>query len=64
MGDSFRAAMLPLLSMTFCDVYAVNMTIMEPEMLDELEPDYVIFEMCEREAAHLDSIKELFLGAE
>lgn len=51
-GDSFRTAMIMLLSSTFEDFYVVHRTDYQPQMLEEAAPDYVILEIVERHSEY------------
>ncbi len=58
-GDSFRTAMIPALSEQFTDVYIVSRENYDSNMLDEINPDYVIAEYVERKAEEINDIINL-----
>lgn len=58
-GDSFRSSMIPALREQFVDVYVVHRFCYTPEMLDEINPDYLIAEYVERYSAQIDTIGSL-----
>lgn len=58
-GDSFRTAMIPALGEQFSDVYVVHRGDYRPEMLDDIQPNYVIAEYVERYSDRMDSIYAL-----
>ncbi len=47
-GDSFRTSMIPSLREIFSEVYVVQRSNYTPQLLDEIEPDYLIAEYVER----------------
>lgn len=47
-GDSFRFSMVPVLSKVFRDVYVIHRDSYMPEMLDTVQPDFLISEYVER----------------
>ncbi|MCF0260987.1 MAG: hypothetical protein HUJ54_14090, partial [Erysipelotrichaceae bacterium] len=47
-GDSFASQMTPILKNYFDEVNYVNIVEFTPEMLDQYEADYVVWEACER----------------
>ncbi|MBR4981435.1 MAG: hypothetical protein IKY94_02620 [Lachnospiraceae bacterium] len=49
-GDSFRTAMIPALCELYQEVYVIHRTDYMPQMLEEIQPDYVIVEYVERYA--------------
>ena len=49
-GDSFASQMTPILKNYFNEVNFVNILEYTPEMLDQHEADYVVWETCERYA--------------
>lgn len=58
-GDSFRTSMVPLLGETFSDVYVVHRNSYEPEMFNEVSPDYLILEYVERYSSCIGEISFL-----
>lgn len=57
-GDSCRTAMIPALSEMYQDIYVIHRTDYNPEMLEVVQPDYVIVEYVERYA---NQIKDFLL---
>lgn len=55
-GDSFRTSMLPALGEQFADVYVVHRYDYIPEMLDEINPSYLIAEYVERHSNEIGKI--------
>lgn len=49
-GDSFRTAMLPALCEVYQEVYVIHRSDYMPQMLETIQPDYVIVEYVERYA--------------
>lgn len=47
-GDSFRTSMLPSLGEVFSDVYVIHRSAYTENLLDEIQPDYLIVEYVER----------------
>ena len=58
-GDSFRSSMVPSLREQFADVYVVHRSYYTPEMLDQVNPDYLIAEYVERYSDDLRSVYSL-----
>lgn len=57
-GDSCRTAMIPALSEVYQDVYVIHRTDYNPQMLEAVQPDYVIVEYVERYA---NQMKDFYL---
>jgi hypothetical protein len=55
-GDSFRTAMIPALREAFSDVYVVHRTIYTVDLLNEINPDYLLAEYVERYSMAIDGI--------
>lgn len=55
-GDSFRTSMVPSLREQFKDLYVVHRSYYSNDMLDEINPDYLIVEYVER---YSDSIEDI-----
>lgn len=47
-GDSFRSSMVPSLREQFADVYVIHCNDYSPEILDQVQPDYLLDEYVER----------------
>jgi hypothetical protein len=58
-GDSFRTAMIPSLRETFSDVYVVHRSYYTADLLDEIEPEYLIAEYVERYSSNIGKISSL-----
>jgi hypothetical protein len=58
-GDSFRVSMIPSLRETFSDVYVVHRSYYTPDLLDEIEPEYLIAEYVERYSGEIGGISLL-----
>lgn len=58
-GDSFRSSMIPSLREEFAEVYVVHRSYYTLEMLDEINPDYLLVEYVERCSSGIVSIDEL-----
>jgi hypothetical protein len=58
-GDSFRTSMIPSLSEVFSDVYVVYRSNYYAELLDEIEPEYLIAEYVERYSSGIGEISFL-----
>lgn len=58
LGDSFRMAMIPALSMYFSDVYIAHRDYYTYSMLEETNPDYLIIEYVERQSGLLDRVEQ------
>lgn len=63
-GDSFRVAMLSEFSEQFATVYAVHRNHYEPEMLDEIQPEYLLLEYVERTSSNLLGVEKLLFDGE
>lgn len=59
LGDSFRVAMIPSLCTYFSDVYVVHTSSYTHNMLEEIEPDYLIIEYVERHSMYLKEIEHM-----
>lgn len=59
-GDSFRSAMIPALREVYKNVYIAYIDYFKPEMLDEINPDYVIVEYVEKYSRNMANIDDLF----
>lgn len=55
-GDSFRVSMIPALKSMYAEVYVLHRTYYKSELLDEINPDYVIAEFVER---YSDDIEDM-----
>lgn len=58
-GDSFRTAMIPAFRESFSDVYVVHRLWYSPDLLDQINPDYVLAEYVERYSNELASLEDL-----
>lgn len=58
-GDSFRTSMVPVLGEVFSDVYVVHRNCYEREILNEINPDYLIVEYVERYSSCIGDISFL-----
>ncbi len=58
-GDSFRSSMIPSLREQFSDVYVVHRDFCFSDMIDEVDPDYIIVEYVERHSQKIKNIEEL-----
>ena len=58
-GDSFRVAMIPLLSEVFADLWVAHRDDYTPEMLKQINPRYIIFEYVERYSNRIGNIEKL-----
>ncbi|MCM1458721.1 MAG: DHHW family protein [Bacteroides sp.] len=58
-GDSFRAAMIPVLRETFLEVYVVHRSYYTADLLDEINPEYLLAEYVERYSADMEDIEFL-----
>jgi hypothetical protein len=58
-GDSFRTSMIPSLRETFSDIYVVNRSSYSTELLEEIEPEYLIAEYVERYSNKIGKIGSL-----
>lgn len=52
-GDSFRLSMTPVLSELFSDFYVIHRSDYSNDLLDKINPDYLIVELVERHSNHL-----------
>lgn len=59
-GDSFRTAMIPAMQETFSDVCVIHRSCRTPNLLDEINPEYVIMEYVERYSQSMGEMNELF----
>ena len=59
LGDSYRMAMLPTLSMYFSDVYVVHRDYYTYSMLEQTTPDYLIIEYVERQSGLMDTLEQV-----
>lgn len=59
-GDSFRVSMIPSLREKFSDVYVVHIANFASDMIDEIQPDYMIVEYVERYSSDIKNIDKLF----
>lgn len=57
-GDSFRHSMVPALREQFADVYVVHRSYYADGIIDEIDPDYVIFEYVERYSGEIGGVRE------
>lgn len=57
-GDSFRHSMVPALREQFADVYVVHRTYYRDDIIDEINPDYVIDEYVERYSREIGGERE------
>ncbi len=55
-GDSFRSSMIPSLREKFSDVYVVHRGVYTSDLLDKINPEYVIAEYVERYSNQIESI--------
>jgi hypothetical protein len=55
-GDSFRHSMVPALREQFSDVYVVHRSYYRDGIIDEIKPDYVIFEYVERYSGEIGGV--------
>ena len=60
LGDSFRSAMIPALREQFTDVYVSSRKEFDYQIMDQIDPDYVIVEYAERYSGSISNIKYLF----
>ncbi len=58
-GDSFRSSMVPSLRETFSDVYVVHRSYYTADVLNEINPEYLISEYVERYSDGIGSIKSI-----
>lgn len=58
-GDSFRVAMAPTLAAEFKTVYIVHINDYSPDMLETIQPDYVIAEYVERYSSAIKNIESI-----
>lgn len=58
-GDSFRTSMIPSLREVFSDVYVVHRSYYSAELLDEIEPEYLLAEYVERYSNQIGYISSL-----
>ena len=58
-GDSFRKSMVPNLAYCFKDVYVIHRDNYEKEMLEDIDPDYLISEFVERYSDNIETFKIL-----
>ncbi len=52
-GDSFRTAMIDTLTTYVSEVYVISHEAYTPELIDEIQPDHVIYECVERDSVEL-----------
>lgn len=52
-GDSFRTAMIPALSEVFQEIYVIHRSDYQVEMLEMVNPDYMLVEYVERYASQM-----------
>lgn len=58
-GDSFRLGIVPGLSKKFSTVYVIHRDFYKKELMDKLNPDYVILEYVERYAERVINLEDL-----
>lgn len=58
-GDSFRSSMIPSLREEFFEVYVVHRSYYTSNMLEEINPDYLLVEYVERYSGEIESIDDL-----
>ncbi len=58
-GDSFRSAMVPALCEQFSDVYVIHRASYSKDMLDYVQPDYMLVEYVERYSNDMKVIDSL-----
>lgn len=58
-GDSFRPAMVPALREQFADVYVILQNYYTPQVLEDIDPDYLIVEYAERFSHRIKRISSL-----
>ena len=58
-GDSFRSSMIPGLREQFSDVYVVHRLYYSADMIEEVNPDYIIAEYVERYSSEIKNIEDL-----
>lgn len=55
-GDSFRVSMLPALGEVFSDIFVVHRHYYAPDMIDQIDPEYVIIEYVERYSSEIGHV--------
>lgn len=58
-GDSFRSAMIPALRETFSEVYVTHRSYYTAELLEEINPEYLIVEYVERYSKQINNIDSI-----
>lgn len=58
-GDSFRVAMVPSLREIYSEVYVVHSSSYTPDLLEAIEPDYLVAEYVERASSGIGNIDSL-----
>lgn len=58
-GDSFRTSMIPALQETFSDIYVVHRFSYKPDLLDEINPEYLLLEYVERYSSQMSDIASI-----
>ena len=59
-GDSFRTALIPALREVFSKVYVTHRSSFRSEMLNTVQPDYMLMEYVERYSGEISRINSLF----
>lgn len=59
-GDSFRTALIPALREIFSRVYVIHRSSFRGEMLNTIQPDYLLMEYVERYSSEIGGIDFLF----